>query len=239
LGFTTLHDTRRLSIYLSIYLSISAVLGPYPPTSVPPHEAHHMTAPPWCRPAMTLAALAHLTTASGGGTTWDRIGPWNIFDDKDGKGESGTVACAASPAGNPNVIYAGGQNNGVSSGIIKTIDGGKHWKRTSKGLWDTRILGVWVHPDDAQGNHVCHRGLECNHPAAVDPRRGTASARQPGSLLATPPQAGLLLTRSSIALGRSWRVRTRASTSRRTARPAGRSATRPPGGETCRASERV
>ena len=52
------------------------------------------------------------------------------------------MACAASPAGNPNVIYAGGPNNGVSSGVIKTIDGGKHWTRTSKGLWDTRILGV-------------------------------------------------------------------------------------------------
>ena len=40
---------------------------------------------------MTLSALAHLTTALAGGTTWDRIGPWNIFDDKDGKGEAGTV----------------------------------------------------------------------------------------------------------------------------------------------------
>ena len=38
-----------------------------------------------------LAALAHLTPALATGTTWDRIGPWNIFDDKDGKGEAGTV----------------------------------------------------------------------------------------------------------------------------------------------------
>ena len=50
-------------------------------------------------------------------------GPWNIFDDKDIKGEAGTLACAASPAANPDLIYAGGQNNGVSSGIIKTTDG--------------------------------------------------------------------------------------------------------------------
>ena len=121
------------------------------------------------RTVMTLAALAHLATALAGGTTWDRIGPWNIFDDKDGKGESGTVACAASPAGNPNVIYAGGQNNGVSSGVIKTIDGGKHWTRNSNGLWDTRILGVWVHPDDAQGNHVCQRGG--SNPGLADPRQ--------------------------------------------------------------------
>ena len=120
---------------------------------------------------MTLAALAHLTTALAGGTTWDRIGPWNIFDDKDGKGESGTVACAASPAGNPNVIYAGGQNNGVSSGVIKTIDGGKHWTRTSKGLWDTRILGVWVHPDDAQGKHV----LAGTHSGIYESTDGAAS----------------------------------------------------------------
>ena len=50
-------------------------------------------------------------------------GPWNIFNDKDVKGEAGTLACAASPAANPSLIYAGGQNNGVSSGIIKTTDG--------------------------------------------------------------------------------------------------------------------
>ena len=118
---------------------------------------------------LTLATLARTTLA--GGTTWDRIGPWNIFDDKDLKGEAGTVACAASPAGNPNVIYAGGQNNGVSSGIIKTIDGGKHWTRNSKGLWDTRILGVWVHPDDAQGNHV----LAGTHSGIYESTDGAAS----------------------------------------------------------------
>lgn len=85
---------------------------------------------------------------------WDRIGPWNIFNDRDGHGEAGTLACAASPAANPSVIYAGGQNNGVSSGIIKTVDGGEHWTRNSHGLFDTRVLGVWVHPDNAFGNHV-------------------------------------------------------------------------------------
>jgi len=99
-----------------------------------------------------LGACLHPALAAGG--PWDRIGPWNIFDDKDIKGESGTLACAASPAGHPDVIYAGGQNNGVSSGIIKTVDGGRHWTRNSKGLWDTRVLGVWVHPDDHEGNHV-------------------------------------------------------------------------------------
>jgi hypothetical protein len=82
---------------------------------------------------------------------WSHLGPWNIFDGVDSEGnptgEAGTLACAASPAAHPEVIYAGGSNNGVSSGIIKTVDGGKHWSRSSKGLWDTRILGVWVHPD--------------------------------------------------------------------------------------------
>ena len=42
----------------------------------------------------------------------------------------------------------------MSSGIIKSVDGGKHWTRNSKGLWDTRILGVWLHPDAPTGNHV-------------------------------------------------------------------------------------
>ena len=69
-------------------------------------------------------------------------------------GEAGTLAGASSLASAPNIIYAGGQNNGVSSGIIKTTDGGRHWERKSHGLWDTRILGVWIHPDDPTANHV-------------------------------------------------------------------------------------
>ena len=36
-------------------------------------------------------------------------------------GEAGTLASAASPAANPDLIYAGGQNNGASSGVLKTI----------------------------------------------------------------------------------------------------------------------
>ena len=68
----------------------------------------------------------------------------------DRAGEAGTLASAASPAANPSLIYAGGQNNGASSGVLKTVDGGVHWTRNSKGIWDTRILGVWIHPDDPQ-----------------------------------------------------------------------------------------
>jgi hypothetical protein len=66
-------------------------------------------------------------------------------------GESGTLATAASLAAVPDLIYAGGQNNGASSGVLKTIDGGIHWTRQSKGLWDTRVLAVWLHPDDPKG----------------------------------------------------------------------------------------
>ena len=93
-------------------------------------------------------------TALGGGSAWDRIGPWNLFDDPNENGEAGTLDCAASHEKNPNVIYTGGQNNGVSSGILKSVDGGKHWTRNSKGLWDTRILGCWVHPEHEDGSYV-------------------------------------------------------------------------------------
>ena len=106
-----------------------------------------------CLPAHALTAL--LWTARR-----------NIFDCHNAKGEptgeAGTLASAASPKANPLLIYAGGQNNGVSSGVIKSVDGGKHWTRQSVGLWDTRILGVWVHPDDPQGSHVfagTHSGI--------------------------------------------------------------------------------
>lgn len=91
-----------------------------------------------------------------------RVGPWNIFDDKYNNGESGTLACAASPEQNPDIIYAGGQNNGVSSGVLKSVNGGKNWTRNSRGLWDTRILGVWVHPNHTDGSYVfagTHSGI--------------------------------------------------------------------------------
>jgi len=89
--------------------------------------------------------------------SWERIGPFNIFDDKDLQGEAGTLANAASPAANHDLIYAGGHNNGVSSGILRTYTGTSAvptWTRQSKGLWDTRIYGVWIHPSDANGGHV-------------------------------------------------------------------------------------
>eukprot|EP00038_Savillea_parva_P004159 m.134648 g.134648 ORF g.134648 m.134648 type:complete len:922 (-) comp11396_c0_seq1:189-2954(-) len=101
--------------------------------------------------------------------TWDYIGPWNLFDDVDNKGEAGTLACAASPAQHPDIIYAGGQNNGASSGVIKTTDGGRTWKRMSNGLWDTAVLATWVHPDDETGNHVLagtHSGIYESHDGA-------------------------------------------------------------------------
>ena len=111
--------------------------------------------------ALSLAATAFVASGAGvldgAGSNWNRIGPWNIFDGTDptkssGMVEAGTLASAASPKANPNLIYAGGQNNGASSGVLKTVDGGVHWTRNSKGIWDTRILGVWIHPDDAQGS---------------------------------------------------------------------------------------
>ena len=55
---------------------------------------------------------------------WTRLGPWNIYDDKNNMGEAGTIACAAASAARPDRIFAGGQNNGVSSGILRTDNGG-------------------------------------------------------------------------------------------------------------------
>lgn len=123
---------------------------------------------------LTLSAFVGRAVAAGGvrdgaGSPWDRVGPYNIFDGKGGVGEGGTVASAASPAANHDLIYAGGQNNGASSGVLKTIDGtsaAPHWTRQSKGLWDTRVLGLWIHPDDPKGGHVLcgtHTGVYESH----------------------------------------------------------------------------
>ena len=142
---------------------------------------------------------------------WELVGPTNIGDDVYLAGEAGTLADAVSPAANPSLIYAGGQNNGVSSGVIKTIDGGRHWTRNSKGLWDTRILGVWIHPDDPKGGHVLagtHSGI-CTC---------TASHRAQLPLCIFFPEALPLCVPLKEAA---------AQTSRTTSRRAGRSATRP------------
>jgi hypothetical protein len=49
------------------------------------------------------------------GTTgpWHLLGPKNVGDDIYNHGEAGTLCDAVSPASNPNLIWAGGQNNGV------------------------------------------------------------------------------------------------------------------------------
>eukprot|EP00729_Bicosta_minor_P013955 gene13955-31241_t len=62
---------------------------------------------------------------------WKKIGPWGIGDDVAASGEAGTLADAVSPASNPNLIYAGGQNNGASSGVLKSTDRGKTWTVTA------------------------------------------------------------------------------------------------------------
>ena len=106
-------------------------------------------------------------TLASPAVVWEHVGPWNIYGGTNpkvsaGMGESGTLATAASLAAVPDLIYAGGQNNGASSGVLKTIDGGIHWTRQSKGLWDTRVLSVWIHPDDPKGGHVfagTHTGI--------------------------------------------------------------------------------
>ena len=85
-------------------------------------------------------------SARANGSPWERIGPRNIFDDIHGRGQSGTLATAVSPAENPSLIYTGGQNNGASSGVMKTTDKGMTWVQASTGLFDTRVQGLFVYP---------------------------------------------------------------------------------------------
>lgn len=98
---------------------------------------------------LSLRGLAVTVAAA-----WEHVGPRNIFNDAGQHGEAGTLADAASPAANSKLIYTGGSNNGASSGVLKTIDGGLHWERKSNGLMDTRISAVLVSPDDPAGGHV-------------------------------------------------------------------------------------
>lgn len=85
-------------------------------------------------------------------TPWKSIGPMNIGDDIHNGGEAGTIAPAVSSVASPNVIYMGGNNNAASSGVLKSVDMGKHWAKVNVGLYDTRIYGLFIVDD--QGDHV-------------------------------------------------------------------------------------
>lgn len=86
------------------------------------------------------------------GAPWENLGPRNIADDIHGQGYAGTIADAASPASNPALIYAGGHNNGASSGVLKSTDFGKTWVPACNGLWDTRIASLLIL--DATGDRI-------------------------------------------------------------------------------------
>ena len=83
---------------------------------------------------------------------WTTVGPWNIGDDVGGRGEAGTLADAVSPASNPNLIYAGGKNNGASSGVLKSVDRGVTWTMASRGIFNSKVVAL--HIADAKGDHV-------------------------------------------------------------------------------------
>lgn len=85
-------------------------------------------------------------------TPWTMIGPWNIGDDIHNGGEAGTIAPAVSPAANQDLIYMGGNNNAASSGVLKSVDRGKHWSKVNAGLLDTRLHGLFI--VDKLGEHV-------------------------------------------------------------------------------------
>eukprot|EP00937_MAST-01D_sp_MAST-1D-sp2_P005083 g5083.t1 len=61
-------------------------------------------------------------------------------------------ALEVSPPANPNIIYAGGQNNGASSGVLKSADGGAHWTVASNGMFNTRVQALGI--VDKEGDHV-------------------------------------------------------------------------------------
>ena len=122
---------RHCSVRPGAIANLSYIPGPSPPPQPP--------SPPAPPPGQDF---------------WEHVGPRNIFDDVENRGEAGTLADAASPILHPDIIYTGGKNNGASSGVLKTVDRGKTWVPSSNGLLDTRVSALFVHPDDSSGNHV-------------------------------------------------------------------------------------
>ena len=58
----------------------------------------------------------------------------------------------SSPVSNPNLIYAGGKDNGASSGVLKSVDMGRHWKLSSHGMFNTAIESLYIRDD--KGDHL-------------------------------------------------------------------------------------
>lgn len=102
---------------------------------------------------MASRSVTHLLLATAvSAAPWEKIGPRNIWDAVDGQGYSGTLADAVSPLSNPNLIYAGGHNNGAASGVLKSTDRGKTWVPYCNGLWDTTVASLIIL--DEAGDHV-------------------------------------------------------------------------------------
>ena len=102
---------------------------------------------------------------------WQKLGPRNIGDDAQGQGYAGTLADAVSPLSNPDLIYAGGHNNGASSGVLKSTDRGKTWVPHCNGLWDTAISSL--HIVDEGLAITCWRGRQrASTRLWTAPRRG-------------------------------------------------------------------
>jgi hypothetical protein len=89
------------------------------------------------------------TGAAGSGgqsAFWERIGPWNFFNEVNGNGPSGTCAEAIADPSQPATMYQGGQNNSATPGVRKSTDGGKHWDYAVNGLLDHSIRALRLDP---------------------------------------------------------------------------------------------
>src|SRR5579863_8843488 len=110
---------------------------------------------------------------STGGGVWkstDGALTWSPVFDKEGSGDIGSLAVAAS---NPNVLYVGtGEacirgNISHGDGVYKSLDGGKTWKNV--GLHDTRAIGkVIINPANPDIVFVAALG----HPYGPNTERG-------------------------------------------------------------------
>ena len=137
LGFSNNDRNLQLLVPLSVNITCTGAptcLVPVPPPPPPPPPLPPQPPPP----------ATH--------TPWTSIGPWNIGDDIHNGGEAGTIAPVVSSASQPSLLYMGGNNNAASSGVLKSVDFGKHWAKVNEGLFDTRIHGLFM--VDLAGMHV-------------------------------------------------------------------------------------
>jgi photosystem II stability/assembly factor-like uncharacterized protein len=82
--------------------------------------------------ALAMFGVCPTVQSSPDGGTWVSVGPWG-----------GHISQLVSPAGHPEIVYAG-----TSNGVFRSEDGGEHWAAVNNGLDNRSVYSLAINPAD-------------------------------------------------------------------------------------------